>query len=263
MKSKIAFFGSDDYSKIVYRALKADTRFETAKAPPPKTSAEKIIKQLKKFRPDIGVLASYGKILSTKILTTPRLGILNIHPSLLPKYRGPTPVPTAILNGNQQTGVSIIKMDEKIDHGPILAQLKIEIQPEDTSEDLLNHLFAAGAQVLITILPAYLDGRIKPKEQNHQQSTYTKKLNRGSGKIDWKKPDDYNYRFIKAMFPWPGTWTKVKTFKYNREKILRLKIHQARLEKGKLLIEKVQLEGRRPVTFKQFQEGYPKTKLIA
>ncbi|PJC27986.1 methionyl-tRNA formyltransferase, partial [Candidatus Shapirobacteria bacterium CG_4_9_14_0_2_um_filter_39_11] len=157
MKPKIIFFGSDKYSQIVLKALEKDRRFQ-------------IVKNLKD-KPDVGVLASYGKILPSEILAIPKYGILNIHPSLLPKYRGASPVQAAILAGDKETGVSIIKMDEKVDHGPIVAQFAEKILLTDTAESLYQHLFTSGAEVLLTILPAYLKDQIELRQQNDSQST--------------------------------------------------------------------------------------------
>ena len=266
-KVKIVFFGSDGYSAKVLEVLK--------KTPvSPRGSARgdleiiKIIKSkddlgnLKKsdFQPDIGIVASFGRLIPSDIINWPKKGLLNLHPSLLPKYRGPTPVPTAILNGEKETGLTIIKVDKKIDHGPIVSQFKEEIKPDDTSESLLNRLFVAGAKVLITILPSYLEGKIKLRQQNHSQTTFTEKLTRESGKIDWSKPAVYQERFIRAMSPWPGAWTEA-IFTIQDRQYRRLKILQAHLKNRKLILDQVQLEGKNPVTWKQFLEGYPQVKL--
>ena len=244
MKSKIIFFGSDQYYQIVLDLLKKDRRWQ-------------IVKSLKE-KPDVGVLASYGQILKKEILEKPKHGILNIHPSLLPKYRGPTPVPTAILNGEQETGVTIFKMDEKVDHGPILSQFKEEIRPNDTAESLLKRLFLAGTKVLTTILPSYLEGKIELREQDDSQATSTKKFTREDGKINWQEESAKIERRIRAFYPWPGTWTEIKIKGKNK----RLKILKAHLEKNKLVLDQVQLEGKKPVTYKQFKEGYSKVKIV-
>lgn len=283
-KPKIIFFGSDQYSLLVLNQIVSDERFKLkavvthtspclvetyakilfeVKFTTAKKFDKKFMSNVKKLKPDVGVLASFGKILPKEILNIPKHGILNIHPSLLPQYRGPTPVPTAILNGDQETGVTIIKMDEKADHGPILSQFKEEIRPDDTAESLLERLFAAGAKVLTTILPAYLEGKIELREQDDSQATFTKKLARDDGKINWKKSGVFNERFIRAMFPWPGAWTmmRLKNEKTEKQKNLkRLKILKVHLEANKLVLDKIQLEGKKPVTWKQFQEGYPEAR---
>lgn len=266
-KIRVIFYGSDKYSKIVLEALQKDDRFL-------------IVKDLKD-KPDVGVLASYGRILPLEELKKIPHGILNLHPSLLPKYRGPSPVQTAILNGESETGVTIIKLDEQVDHGPIARQIKEKIAPDDTSETLYNRLFLIGAELLKNILPDFLEGRLELKQQDHSQASYTQKLTRKSGKIDWKKPAEYLERFIRAMSPWPGAWSEVEIRDTGYEKrdtknamlstsrvsrityhTKRLKVLSAHLESDKLVLDQVQLEGKKPVTFKQFCEGYPQTKII-
>ena len=245
MKPKIIFFGSDQYSQIVLQKLQKDKHWQ-------------IVKSFQE-KPDVGVLASYGRILKKKELNKLKHGILNLHPSLLPKYRGPSPVQTALLNGEQETGLTIIKMDEKVDHGPIISQFKETIRPDDTADVLLKRLFTAGAQVLTTILPDYLEGKIESRKQDDSQATYTQKLTREDGKIDWKKTAVFKERFIRAMHPWPGAWTEMEI----KGKKKRLKILQAHLEANKLILDQVQLEGKKPVTWKQFQEGYPNINFVS
>ncbi len=111
-------------------------------------------------------------------------------------------------------------------------------------------------------MPAYLEGQIKLREQGHKKATYTKKFTREDGRIDWKKTDEDNERFIRAMHPWPGAWTKVRVKRDTKYVIRRLKILKAHLEEGKLVLDQVQLEGKKPVTFKQFRDGYPEAKII-
>lgn len=272
-KTKIIFYGSDRYSRIVLEILKKDDRFL-------------IVKDIRD-KPDVGVLASYGRILPTKEFKVLPHGILNLHPSLLPKLRGPSPVQTAILNGEKQTGITIIKMDEKIDHGPIVAQSEEAILSTDTGEGLYRRLFVFGAETLITILPNYLKGKIELHPQDHSQATYTKKFSREDGQINWENPAEYLDRFIRAMFPWPGAWAKVEIRDTGYEKrdtknamqstsrvsrithhAKRLKILKAHLEnpstssgQAKLILDQVQLEGKNAVTFKQFCEGYPEAKI--
>lgn len=252
MRSKILFFGSDKYSQIVLEALEKDERFQ-------------LVKKLND-KPDVGVLASYGKILPPEVLAIPKHGILNIHPSLLPKYRGASPIQSALLNGEKQTGVTIIKIDEKVDHGPIVAQFSEEILPTDTAESLYFRLFFDGAKVLKTILPAYLEGRIELREQEHNKATYTQRLTREDGKIDWKKPPEFIERQIRAYYTWPGTWAEIHLRggvapAAHLGGVKRLKILSAHLENNKLVLDQVQLEGKKPVTWKQFQEGYPDINL--
>jgi len=254
---EIVFFGSDQYSQIVLEALKKSPDLEIIKAIKNKSELQGLKKA--DFRPDLGVVASFGALIPQKVINWPKKGLLNLHPSLLPKYRGPTPIPTAILNGEKETGLTIIKVDEQIDHGPIVAQFKETIKEEDTSESLLNRLFAIGSDVLVTILPSFLEDRIEIKKQDHIKATFTQKLTRDDGKIDWSKPIDYQERFVRAMFPWPGAWGEVKA----NNQVKRLKILKAHLKNKKLILDLVQLEGKKPVTWKQFLEGYPQAKLLS
>ncbi|MGA2910951.1 MAG: methionyl-tRNA formyltransferase [Candidatus Microgenomates bacterium] len=209
-----------------------------------------------KINADIGVLASYGEIIGKDIINLFPHGILVIHPSLLPKYRGASPVPAAIAAGDTLTGVTIFRMDEKVDHGPVISQFKEEILPQDTGETLRARLFERSAEVLIELLEPYLQGKITPKIQDETQASYTKIVTREDGKIDLnEKSAEEADRFIRAMLPWPGAWTLVHispTDTKNR----RLKILKAHVEEGKLVLDEVQLEGKLPTTWKQFKEGY-------
>ena len=253
---EIVFFGSDQYSQIVLEALQKNQEIEIIKVIKDKNKLQGLEKA--DFRPDLGVVASFGALIPQEVINWPKKGLLNLHPSLLPKYRGPTPVPTVILNGEKETGLTIIKVDEQIDHGPVVAQFKEAIRKEDTSESLLNRLFVIGSDVLITILPSFIEDRIEIKKQEHIKATSTKKLTREDGKIDWQKPTDYQEKFVRAMFPWPGAWAGVK----EGNQVKRLKILKAHLENNQLVLDLVQLEGKKTVTWKQFREGYPEAKII-
>ncbi len=255
MKIKAVFFGSDQYGVKTLEVLKKSPDLEILKIVKNKKDLEGLKKS--SFRPDIGIVASFGVLIPSNIINWPKKGLLNLHPSLLPKYRGPTPIPTALLNGEKETGLTIIKVDEEIDHGPIISQFKEEIKGDDTSELLLNRLFTMGGKVLTTILPSYLEGKIELRQQDHSRSTYSQKLSKEDGKIDWHKPTDYLERFIRAMSPWPGAWSKIEI--NNQSK--RLKILKAHLKNKKLVLDMIQLEGKKPVTWKQFLEGYPQAKL--
>jgi methionyl-tRNA formyltransferase len=277
---KIVFFGSDRYSLLVLQRLLSSpdltvSGIVTLPQSDPIVSFSKgkryhffitdslirITDSLKKIEAEVGILASYGQIVPPEVLSIFPKGILNIHPSLLPKYRGPSPVPLALLDGLTETGVTIIKMDNEVDHGPIVAQFKEEIRVDDTSETLLIRLFQTGIEILKTVLPPYLNGQITLQPQNDSEATYTKKLSRQDGQIDWQKPTEYLERFVRAMDPWPGAWTKVKILRDKEAKILRLKIIKAHLENNQLVPDQVQLEGKNPVTYKQFQEGHPTAEI--
>lgn len=216
------------------------------------------------YRPDLGVLAAYGKIIPQNLIDLFPLGILVVHPSLLPRYRGASPVQAAILSGDKETGVSIIKMDEKMDHGPIVSQFKEEIKPNDTAEALYRRLFQKTAEVLVTILPAYTEGRLTPRKQDHSKATFCKLLKKEDGFIDLENPPSPETfkRMIRAYHPWPGVWTRLRASSAEAA---------AKAEQGfggqariiKFLPEgKLQLEGKKPVLWKQFQEAHPEIKLL-
>lgn len=252
---KVIVFSSQPYSPYVLDVLKKAKEIEIVKVIEDKKQLDDL--NLKETKADVGILAAFGAILQTELLSWPEKGILNIHPSLLPKYRGPSPIQTALVNGDKTTGVSIIKLDEQIDHGPIIGQEKTGINENDNSQSLYQKLFTKGAQMIVELLPDYVQGKFKPQPQNHQEATYTQKLTKDSGQIDWQKDNQYNERLINAMYPWPGAWTDIKI----KNETKRLKILKSHLEGKNLIIDQVQLEGKKPVSFKQFKEGYPKTKI--
>lgn len=194
---------------------------------------------------DLAILVAYGKIIPKEILGIPKYGFINLHPSLLPKYRGPSPIQSAILSGESKTGVTIMLLDEEVDHGPILAQHEILIENNDNNETLHEKLGSIGAKLLTKTLSDYLEGNLKPKPQNHSKATFTKHIERLDGYIDLKNPPTKNQlqNMIRAFHPWPGVWTKLNG------KIIKF------LPDGK-----IQPEGKRPMTKKEFLNGYTDTK---
>ncbi|MFH1180943.1 MAG: methionyl-tRNA formyltransferase [bacterium] len=197
---------------------------------------------------DLIIVAAYGKILPKNILEIPKYGCLNVHPSLLPKYRGPSPIQMAILNGDKETGVTIMKMDEKIDHGQIISNSKFLISNKFTYKELHDELAKLGAKLLSKTIPDWINGKIKPVPQDETKATYTKIIKKEDGMVGWKSPIDYIERQVRALNPWPGTYTL-----YNG-KIL--KILKAEAAKGELIIKEVQLEGKKPMSFDAFQRGH-------
>lgn len=209
-----------------------------------------IVQQLKKPKASVAVLADFGLIIPPEILSLFPKGIVNVHPSLLPKYRGSTPVQAAILNGDKTTGVSIMKLDGKIDHGPILKQEKEKILDTDTAETLYERLFAKGANLLPKVLNKYFKGNLKPIPQNHTKATITKPLTRQDGFIDVSKLATAVTKIdtmIRAYYPWPGVWTQLRI----RDKLLRIKF---------LPGQKLQVEGKKPISYQDFLNGYPEAK---
>ncbi len=211
-------------------------------------------KKIKELKPDLVIIASYGKIIPKEILEIPQYGCLNLHGSLLPKYRGPSPIQTTILNGDKKTGVTIILMDEKIDHGEIISNSKFLISNKKiTYQELNKKLAGLGVELLIETIPKWIKGEIKAKPQNHSKATYTKILKREDGKIDSSKSPEEIERKIRAFNPWPGTFFFIK----HKDKVLRVKILKADISKNnKLIIKKLQPEGKKPMTFEEFKRGY-------
>lgn len=243
-----------------------------------------------KVTAEIGIVAAYGTMIPAHVIKLFPLGLLNVHPSLLPSFRGASPVQATIMT-DSQPGCTIIKLDEKMDHGPIVSQFKVEKIASETAELLRQRLFNLSAEVLVELLPVYAQGKIKPREQDHESATFTKIIAKEDGLIPFDKLraslkgdednapwslrfiKDYEtsyspeniYRFFCAMQPWPGIWTTITT-KSNSEgahkETKRLKILDMRLERSevtanaKIEIEKVQLEGKNPVSWEQFVRGH-------
>lgn len=201
----------------------------------------------KDLKSELGVLAAYGQIIPQEIIDLFQKGILVVHPSLLPKYRGASPVQCAILNGDKITGCSIIKMDAEMDHGPIVFQFEEEIKPLDTSLDLYNRIFTKTAEVLKTVIPDYLSGKIVPQEQNENKATYCQVLTKQDGFFEIENPPTKEIleRMIRAYFPWPGVWT----------------LYQGKRLKF-LPDNKVQLEGKNPVSFPEFLKNHPEIQKL-
>jgi len=225
------------------------SKFNLPVAKPVSLKDFRLVSQLKKLEPDFIVLASYGKIIPKQILNIPKKGAVNIHPSLLPKYRGPSPISAAILNGDKYTGVSLIQMNEKMDEGDILASIKFKIGKKDTSQTLSLKLAQVGAKLIHHVLHLIVTDKIKPVPQNHKLATYTKILTKQDGFIDWKKPPKNLERMIRAYYPWPGVWTYYQGVESRKQKpdkkILKL-----------LPNRMVQLEGKQPVTLEEFKNGH-------
>jgi methionyl-tRNA formyltransferase len=171
-----------------------------------KTTEEKA--RLAEMKPDVIVVAAYGQILPREVLGLPPYGCLNIHPSLLPRYRGVSPVPAAILDGDVFTGVSIMKLDRGVDTGPVLTQAQTLITGWDTAGTLTEKLSRIGAQMLAEVLPRWVAGQITPRAQDETQASYTKMIAKDDGEIDWTKPAVELWRQVRAYQPWPGSYTR-------------------------------------------------------
>jgi len=202
---------------------------------------------------DLIISASYGKIIPKKILDSAKHSAINIHPSLLPKYRGPSPIQAAILAGDKTTGTTIMLMDGEIDHGDIIAQKEFAITKDYPYLELDNQLAKLSAELLVQILPDWLENKIKTKPQNHDKATHTKIIKKSDGEIDCARGLEYIERQIRAYAGWPSAYT------YHNGKMI--KILEARLRNNELEILKVQPESKRPMSYADFLLGHRDFKL--
>ena len=235
--------------------------------------------QVSGLKPDLAIVAAYGKILPKEILEIPKHGFINVHGSLLPKYRGASPIQAAILNGDKETGITIMKIDEEMDHGPLLGKSEIRISKSETFESLSQKLAISGAELLVKTIPDYISGKIKPIEQDHSKATYTEIIKREDGKIDWSKSAEEIERMMRAFYPWPTAWAiwnnkilkileaDISENKNNHQIGEVFKQHSNILQNvgmllavkcgsGSLIIKKLQLEGGKILSAKEFLNGH-------
>ena len=252
---------------------------------------EAAARQFEGLAPDVVVVAAYGLLIPKDMLGVPKHGFINIHPSLLPRYRGPSPVPAAILDGQETTGVSLMLLDAGMDTGPVLARRSTRIQPGERADGLTARLFRMGAELLTEFAPGWVEGRLQPQPQDASLATYTAKLAREDGLVDWRESASMIHRRFRAYTPWPGLYT------FWGEKRLRLLDVDVREgdaaaetpvvgtkaesggenrpgeafasrakggavgvwcgDGGRLLVRQLQLEGRRAQSAAEFLRGYP------
>jgi methionyl-tRNA formyltransferase len=230
------------------------------------------VARLQETNSDAFVVVAYGRILPLEILQIPPMGVVNIHPSLLPRYRGPSPVVTAILDGERETGVTVMLLDEGMDTGPILAQSpKIDLDGTERGADLQDRLFKEGALLLPDVLVGLQDGSITPTPQDDSLATVTGLLERSNGEIDWSSSAEQIDRMVRAYDPWPGTFTswndkalKVLDVAVSPEPsatVGSVSVVDRRLlvgtGAGTLEITRLQLEGRQAVSADDFLRGQP------
>ncbi|MBI2028956.1 methionyl-tRNA formyltransferase [Candidatus Gottesmanbacteria bacterium] len=215
-------------------------------------------KPILQLKPDLLIVCYYGQKIPIELINKVKSGGLNIHPSLLPKYRGAAPSEWAILKGEKETGVTILKLSEEFDEGEIISQVKESILKDDNPENLYARLFKKGADLLIKVLPDFLQDKIELKPQNNSKATFAPKLTKEDGEINWDERPELIERKIRAFTPWPGSFTFVKL----NGKTLRLKVLKAHLKNDKLVLDEVQLEGKNPVSFKEFKTAYPNYSII-
>lgn len=232
-----------------------------------------VIKNLAVVDPHLSVVVAYGKILAPDILNIPEIFSICLHPSLLPKYRGPAPISWAIIRGEKETGVTVFKMDEHMDKGDILTQQKVRIEDEDTADTLADRLARVGADLLLGALDLIERGKATLTPQAETEATFAPLLKKEDGRIDWAKPSKEIHNFVRGMNPWPSAFTHIggKVLKVWKTRVLPGKVEAVPGEvievgeegitvatgDGRILILELQLEGKKRMSTIQFLLGHP------
>jgi methionyl-tRNA formyltransferase len=295
--TKIVFMGSPDFSLPTLRALagmyevagvvtqpdRASGRGRELKPPPVKALAQGLgipvmqpeklkqpeaMEQLRAWAPDLIVVAAFGQILRKDVLVLPRYGCINVHASLLPRWRGAAPINAAILAGDEETGVTIMQMDVGLDTGPMLAKRSIRIKPDDTAGSVFQSLSTLGADLLLDTLHDYLSGKLQPVPQPEEGATYAPMMKKEDGKLDFTNDVNELERRVRAFNPWPGTFMDFDG--------TNLKVHRAHVQQGEasagqrlivenqpavgarggfLVLDEVQPAGKKPMSGKSFLSG--------
>ncbi len=243
-----------------------------------KVNSPESLAEIEKISPDVAVVAFYGRIIGKKLLAVPKHGWLNIHPSLLPKYRGPSPVSSAIISGDKETGITIIKLDAEMDHGPILLQTNSPIEENENEGELLARLAKIGAEMILRALNLVESGGAGFTPQQHEAATFTMTLTKQEGIIDWSAGNLHN--FVRAMTPWPGAHAKLHVNATGNDVDLTIRRTEISAEstsakvapgtivalfpegilvedgRGETLITSVKPSGKREMPAKDFANGY-------
>ncbi len=264
-KLKIVFLGNTKYSligaKVIHSKHELSFIVTIKNSPVEKFAVEQkipflavdkldktVVQQIKSLNPDFFVVEDYGLILPRELLVVPKFASINIHHSLLPKYRGPSPAPSAILIGEKKSGVTIIHMSDEVDAGDIYAQEEYILKPDETTDSLLTKLNMLGAQLAVSTIKNISNGNTKRVKQNEKEATYTSYMKKSDGFIDASNPPSKEKldRMVRAYYPWPGVYTKyqISNIKYQ---IIKLLPNQ-----------KIQVEGKKPMSYKDFINGYEK-----
>jgi methionyl-tRNA formyltransferase len=296
-KKNIVFMGSPDFALPALRSLhenyhvvgvvtqpdRAAGRGRELKPPPVKTLAlelgipviqpeklrqPEVMEQLRAWAPDAIVVAAFGQILKQDVLDLPEFGCINVHASLLPRWRGAAPINAAILHGDEQTGITIMKMDAGLDTGPILTQRSVRIQPDETAGSLFDKLSTLGADLLLETLPKYFSGEITPRPQPEEGVTYAGMMKKEEGRLDFSQSARELERKVRAFNPWPGTYFE---WDGNLLKVHRASIGMGKMREGErgvylglpavgtsenlLVLGKVQPAGKKPMPGKAFLAG--------
>lgn len=200
---------------------------------------------------DLFIVAAYGKLIPKEMLGIPKHGVLNVHPSLLPKFRGASPIISAILSGEKETGTSIMLLDEQMDHGPIVAQESLDISDIPKASELGERLARLGGGMLVDLIPKWVTGNLKAREQDHAEASHCGKIIKEDGLINLADDPEKNYRKIRAFDEWP----RACFFSERKGKKIRVVIKDARLEDGKLVITRVLPEGKKEMDYTDFQRN--------
>lgn len=301
---RIAFFGTPEFAvptidllaescHVIVAVTQPDRpkgRGQRSYAPPVKQRAEargipvlqperlrdqSFLDSLRGLRPDLGVVAAYGKILPQDVLALPRLGMVNVHASILPKYRGAAPVHRAVMHGDTETGVTIMRVVTALDAGPMLSIARRSIGPDETSEEVERDLASVGARLLLETLPDIARGTAVETPQDNALATYAPRLTKAEGRIDWLEPASVIHNNVRGLYPWPHAYTFLRE---TRLIILATAVdqrlheaappgsivraagdewHVAAGDQTWLQIHMVQTEGRRPMTTRAFLAGHP------
>ena len=233
-----------------------------------------VLETLRAWQPDLGVVAAYGKLIPDAVLTLPRHGMINVHASLLPKYRGAAPIHRAVIDGEAVTGVTIMRVEKMLDAGPMLAKVTRPIGPDDTSNAIEPDLARLGAALLVEVVEQIAAGTVREELQDAALSSYAPKLTKEEGLIDWTVPALSIHNRVRGLYPWPHAYTYLEG---TRIIVLETRvegdaadappgtivdaardaIHVATGHRGRLAVQRVQLEGGRPLTVREFLAGHP------
>jgi len=238
---------------------------------PPRLRTPEATQQIRELSPELLVVAAYGQWIPREIFDMPPHRSLNIHPSLLPRHRGAAPAMSAILAGDQETGVTILRVAEEMDAGDILAQFRILIAPQDTTGTIMDKLAVLGAELIADVAIRWLRGEIQPVPQNHEEATWFSRIKKEQGRIDWTLPAEQIWRQVRAYNPWPSAYTAYRGKRlvvhaaepagdpggtFAPGQIVRLPHGPAvATGQGALLLRQVQLEGKRSVSIAEFMAG--------
>ncbi len=296
MKTNIAFFGTHEFAAAILEGLFSDPSISVTTVftqPDRKVGRKQIIEEspvkklalqhntrieqpesLKQYniKPSeytMAVVAQYGLIIPQHILDAFPKGMINVHGSLLPAYRGASPIQAALIAGEKTTGVTIMIMDTQVDHGPVLSQESMPISPDDTFTTLSQKMAVVGSKLLLSTIPRYISGEILPQIQSHEQATFTKLISKDDGRIDFSKSAETIYNLYRGFTPWPGVWCM---WNEKRLKLLKIRPSEKNLPAGEACIEnkriyigcgqnsievlELQLEGKNAMTAEIFANGY-------